>query len=65
MTVPYGWSTWGLHWSLREVLVDAALGRGGDYIMLEPARYTRQERAILGGQRRVPVPGPGAGHRSD
>jgi hypothetical protein len=46
MTVSYGCSTWGLRWSLREVLVDAASGRGDDYIMLDPARDTRQKRAI-------------------
>ena len=35
MTVPYGWSTWGLRWSLREVLVDAAPGRGDDYVSIQ------------------------------
>jgi hypothetical protein len=57
MTVPYGWSTWGLRRSLREVLVDAAPGRGDDYIMLDPARDMRHERmgawTLLSGLSRV------------
>jgi hypothetical protein len=47
MTVRYGWCTWGLRWSLREVLVDAATpGRGADYIMSDLARNTRQIRTF-------------------
>jgi hypothetical protein len=46
MTVPYGWSTWGLRWSLREVLVDAAPGRGRRLHHAGPsARYGRVGRA--------------------
>jgi hypothetical protein len=44
--IPYGWSTWGLCWSLREILIVSAPSRGDYYVMLNPVRDKRRKRTF-------------------